>query len=153
LPKSGKTALGRYISDQKKLNFFDLDETIESIHKKSKREIFEQLGEEKFRQLELEVFADILKKGGDIISVGGGFKIKKKPDFLIFWLKAPIEVIKKRLDPEAPYLKGKKFADWLDERLHLYASQSDIEVQISGTNLRKDCDVLWAEILGEKLLR
>ena len=150
LPKSGKSTLGRYLSAQMGLKFVDLDELIEFKHQKTKTQVFNLYQEEGFRKLELEEFYNILKLNPDIIAVGGGARIKRNSDYLCCWIKPPVDVVVSRLDSTAPYLKGKKFSEWLEERLQLYRSQSDLEVFISGTDVEKDCEALWGEILGAR---
>jgi shikimate kinase len=69
---SGKSFLGRYLSEKFNLNFLDLDKFIEDTLNLSILDIFSSIGEEKFRENE----ANLLRKTVDfrqyIISCGGG---------------------------------------------------------------------------------
>ena len=70
---SGKSYLGKKISDQLNLNFIDTDKYIEEKQKKSINEIFEISGESFFRQLEFELLTDLLEiQSPTLIATGGG---------------------------------------------------------------------------------
>ena len=59
---SGKTSIGKLISKQLKLNFFDIDNVIENKMKMKISEIFLNKGEEYFRQIEEKITLNTLKK-------------------------------------------------------------------------------------------
>lgn len=71
---SGKSYLGKKISDHLNLNFIDTDKYIEEKQRKSINEIFENSGEVFFRQLEFELLNDLLEiQTPSLIATGGGF--------------------------------------------------------------------------------
>ena len=70
---SGKTTIGKELSDTLNFKFVDLDEFIEFVYKKPVSEIFSHEGEIKFRKYEREALMEILNSSDDLIlSLGGG---------------------------------------------------------------------------------
>ena len=69
---SGKSHWGRQWSDVYDLKFIDLDEKIENQEHKSITEIFENEGEDYFRQKEAILLRSLIKEDNCIISCGGG---------------------------------------------------------------------------------
>ena len=49
---AGKTTMGKELSKQSGLSFIDLDHFMEGRYRKTVRQIFEEKGEEAFRQIE-----------------------------------------------------------------------------------------------------
>ena len=118
-PKSGKTVLGRHLSEMWHCGWHDLDHWITEAYKqhrrqeRSCREIWDFEGELFFRSLEADCLEDFLKKHQSspetwILSLGGGvplqernFKLltefKKTPKAVIVGLIAPWEVIFARM--------------------------------------------------------
>ena len=69
---SGKTYWGKLWSEKYGLKFYDLDEEIEKREGKSVTAIFEEKGEEAFRQMEKETLCTYMKLDDFILSCGGG---------------------------------------------------------------------------------
>ena len=102
---SGKSHWGRQWSDVYDLKFIDLDEKIENQEHKSIIEIFENEGEDYFRQKEAILLRSLIKEDNCIISCGGG-----TPCFfdnmdwmneqgITIWLDEDIDDLVKRLIP------------------------------------------------------
>jgi len=73
LPGSGKTTVGQLLSKRMGVPFTDLDQVIVKASGQSIASIFEEKGEDFFRQLEASCLAGLLKKQTiEIVSVGGG---------------------------------------------------------------------------------
>lgn len=68
----GKTTLGVELAQQMDLTFIDLDEYIEALNGMSIIEIFNDMGEQRFRQLETEALRDVAAMSDIIIGCGGG---------------------------------------------------------------------------------
>ena len=100
---SGKTSIGKLVSKQLKLNFFDIDQIIENKTKMKISEIFENKGEEYFRQLEEKITLDILQKKDGVVSLGGGGFLNKniRKEVLInhksFWLTCDNKILINRI--------------------------------------------------------
>lgn len=69
---SGKTTVGRLLAAQLGYAFIDMDAYIEEKHFKSVSQIFAELGEQHFRQLEQQCLHEIAEFNNVIISTGGG---------------------------------------------------------------------------------
>lgn len=69
---SGKTTLGAELAEIMGFQFIDLDDFLETKHKKSIKILFEIEGEERFRILENEALREVAAMEGDIIVASGG---------------------------------------------------------------------------------
>lgn len=69
---AGKTTIGRELSRQMGLPFYDLDWYITSRMRKTVKEIFDQQGEEGFRRIERNMLHEVAEFENVIISCGGG---------------------------------------------------------------------------------
>lgn len=69
---AGKTTLGRALAKATGLSFIDLDIHIEDRFHKSVRQLFEELGESAFRELERQNLLEVAEFENIIISTGGG---------------------------------------------------------------------------------
>lgn len=69
---AGKSVVGKRLARRLGLNFTDLDIEIESKEGKTIAEIFEQEGEDRFRELESQYLRQIPKGSVEIIAAGGG---------------------------------------------------------------------------------
>ena len=102
---SGKTSIGKKISNTLNINFFDLDELIEKNYNRSVKNIFNDFGEIEFRKKERVVLEKIIrKKKLFVLSLGGGTPcyfdnidlIVEKTD-LTFFLRPNIKQLSKKL--------------------------------------------------------
>ncbi|MBE6900179.1 MAG: shikimate dehydrogenase [Ruminococcaceae bacterium] len=117
MPASGKTTVGKLLSEELKMPLFDSDELIVNQTGREIPDIFENEGEEYFRKLEHDAILNLSGKTGSIISTGGGavlnpenienlskngkiYFIDRPPEKLIPTLDRPtassVEAIKKR---------------------------------------------------------
>ncbi|MBV7441788.1 shikimate kinase [Weeksellaceae bacterium TAE3-ERU29] len=104
---SGKSSIGKILSEKLNYTFLDLDEVIEKQEKLKISEIFKKKGEVYFRKLESQTLKNILESQDNIIlSTGGGTpvfydnmdSILKKS--VSFYLQATPITLAERLDPE-----------------------------------------------------
>ena len=75
---SGKSAIGKILANKLDYNFIDVDKMIEIDAKKTIKKIFEEDGEEYFRDLEEKIPINILRQKKTIVSLGRGAMINKK---------------------------------------------------------------------------
>lgn len=68
---SGKSFTGRQVAAQVDAEFVDLDDEIEALAGRTIRNIFEQYGEEVFRDLETQVLRSF-SEGNIVLATGGG---------------------------------------------------------------------------------
>ena len=67
MPGSGKTRIGKEIAGLLDVNFYDSDEIIERREGKAVTEIFAEYGEQRFREIERNVIADIVRVPEDTV--------------------------------------------------------------------------------------
>ena len=110
---SGKSAIGKILANKLDYNFIDVDKMIEIDAKKTIKKIFEEDGEEYFRDLEEKLTINILRRKKTIISLGGGAIINKKIRNSIkknsynIYLNVDLDILIKRL--QNPSLKKGRF--------------------------------------------
>ena len=99
---TGKTSVGRIISERLRLPFYDTDELISKKTGRTVREIVEEKGWGFFRGMEKEIIRSLTSTRG-VIAPGGGAVMdeenagRMKASGLIIWLKAEPDAILERL--------------------------------------------------------
>ncbi len=112
---SGKTSAAELFAKTYGVEFLDADKIIEDREHKSITDIFEQKGEEYFRQIEKLAILMYFKPKDTIFSLGGGaFEDEQTREFLlknstVIYLKTSAKTIYNRLknDNTRPLLSGK----------------------------------------------
>ena len=134
---SGKSTVGKIISDEMFLNFFDTDEEIESRTGASIDWIFDLEGEDGFRKRESSILNEMAIKNSIVLSTGGGIVLSENNRELlssrgtVFYLSTPISVQAERTakDKDRPLLKNGDPEEILtrlhEERESLYEEVSD----------------------------
>ena len=134
---SGKSTVGKIISDELFLNFFDTDEEIENRTGASIDWIFDLEGEEGFRKRESCILGEMVQKNSVVLSTGGGIILSENNRELlssrgtVFYLATPISVQVERTakDKDRPLLKngdpGQILKELHEKRKDLYESVSD----------------------------
>lgn len=129
---SGKTTLGLLLSKELNFKFLDIDSLIEKSEKKSISEIFQQNGENHFRQIELSTIKKVFQNENLVLSLGGGaFENKETQNILlnnsyVIYLKTSASTIFDRLknDTSRPLLQDdnsiKKIQEIINSREHNY---------------------------------
>jgi shikimate kinase len=128
---TGKTTVGRLLSEQTGMPLVDMDALIEERAGKSITDIFAQNGEPHFRTLERELVRELASKEGLIVSTGGGIILNREniTDFeksgLVVCLLASAETVLDRVrhDDTRPLLAGDKetkIVQLLETRKPLY---------------------------------
>ena len=126
---SGKTTVGKALSKELGLPFYDLDWYIESRMHKTVKQLFDSVGEEGFREIERNMLHEVAEFEDVILSCGGGTPcFFDNMDYLngqgeTIYLKADPEVLYKHLlmgKIERPLLKNKtpeQLIDFIKEQL------------------------------------
>lgn len=98
---SGKSYWGRIWSAKTGLPHYDLDEEIEKKYKKTITEIFEELGENFFREAEQKALVKLMQLPEGIISCGGGtpcfydnMEQMKSAGMVIYLQTTPAQILK-----------------------------------------------------------
>ncbi len=111
---SGKSTVGKIISDELFLSFLDTDEEIETRTGASIDWIFDLEGEDGFRKRESSILQDMAKRNSIVLSTGGGIILSEENRELlssrgtVFYLATPISVQLERTakDKDRPLLKN-----------------------------------------------
>lgn len=69
---TGKTTAGRHLAQKLDLLFYDLDHYIEARFQKTISQIFEEFGEEKFREMESTMLREVGEFENVVVATGGG---------------------------------------------------------------------------------
>lgn len=139
---AGKTTVGQEIARELGYGFLDTDAVISQVTKKSINQLFAEVGEAEFRQIESKVLAEVCAYTNLAIATGGGIVTQQKNwsylrHGLIVWLDVPIEVLAERLanDNTRPLLQDDnllaKLQLLLQQRRSLY-NQADLRIDISA---------------------
>ena len=113
---AGKTTVGKALAQELGITFYDLDWYISSRMRKTIAQIFEERGEDGFRQIERNMLHEVAEFENVIISCGGGtpcffdnidYMNQQAP---VVYLKAEPDVLYKHLamsKNDRPLLRGK----------------------------------------------
>ena len=113
---AGKTTVGRALAKELGLQFYDLDWYIENRRRKKVPQIFQELGEDGFRQIERNMLHEVAEFEDVVISCGGGTPcFFDNIDYMnqqgqVVYLRCAPEVLHGHLlmgKTERPLLKGK----------------------------------------------
>ena len=156
---SGKSIIGKDLSKNLNLKFYDTDKEIEKKENKTINEIFENNGEKYFRKKEKEFLKSIPNSLNMVIATGGGIvtdqenREKLKENRVIF-LNASVERQSKRTSrsDKRPLLKNvdrlKKLRELYNQRLKFYKDVSNFEINVDKYK-SKDILVKIIEELNE----
>ena len=139
MPGSGKSTVGKRLSEIYKRQFFDTDSLIEARAKKKISAIFAENGEAAFRRLESEIIAELALKNGAIISTGGGAVLSKenvdalRKNGRIYFLDRPLDAILPTSDRPLA-LTAEDLKKRYNERYDIYLASCD-------ERICADCDV------------
>ena len=142
---SGKSSVGRELAKLINLDFLDIDNEILKISRYSSiNELFDTLGNDKFREIEKEALYKTLEKKSRVIATGGGSLIYNNPlelkkngiiqqDDKIILLNASFETCKARCsrsDRRPLFRDEGKAKKLFEERNPIYQNIADIIVEI-----------------------
>lgn len=99
---AGKTTVGKLLSQRSNSSFVDIDEAIVTEQGRTIAEIFAEVGETGFRQIEADTIAHALMSTG-VVSTGGGCVVTERNRRLlkshpyVVYLKADFETVWERI--------------------------------------------------------
>jgi shikimate kinase len=94
---SGKTTIGRTLSMLAGRPFVDLDHEIEAGRHKTIAQIFEESGEETFREMEYETIARVVDEAPAVIATGGG-AVQFERNRELLWPRSHVIYLRASLD-------------------------------------------------------
>ena len=136
----GKSVTGKELAKRLDYGFIDIDEIIEKKANLKLQQIIDDLGDDKFLEIEERTVLELDKLENCIISPGGSviYSVKAmkflKENSAIVLLNASFKSIQKRIINQEERgiigLKKKSLRALFDERLTLYKRYADIEIEI-----------------------
>jgi shikimate dehydrogenase len=137
MPSSGKTTVGKALSQLMGREFIDTDDEIIKKAGMSIPEIFATKGESAFRDIETDVIKEVSTQNGKVISLGGGAVLREenvlslKQNGVLVYLNRPFEMLTptadRPLSSDFDTLK-KRF----DQRTPIYEAVCDVTVFNDG---------------------
>ncbi len=158
----GKTTIGEALARRIGWHFADLDHDIEKTHGGTVQQIFSELGEPHFRQLEhlaLERRVSDIERGKPcVVALGGGTFVRADNYALLenngvtIWLDAPFETIRRRVQPDGtrPLASDPvKFRELFDARRSSYQiADHRVEVVSEDPEITVD-SIIALELFGK----
>lgn len=153
-PGAGKTTVGRRLGRALNLQFVDSDALIERAEEKPCGEVYAELGEDAFRDLEIQIVEQALGCKG-VVSLGGGAVVRPETrallaQHLVVWVDVGVEEGTRRTigDGSRPVLAAEnpeeRYRALLAEREPLYREVADYRVRTDGRPPQR----IVAEVLG-----
>ena len=147
MPGSGKSTIGRILSEKLNYKFYDTDENIENTMNLSIKDIFKIKGEMFFREIEKKEFNKLMIINNVIISTGGGIILNNenllKKSFNIY-LECKLDILIQRAsrNQNRPLLLQdieKKMKKLFNQRKDIYNKLSDLKID-TNYNIKKNID-------------
>ena len=152
---SGKSTLGKSLSEKIQKPFIDLDSEIEKVAGKSITEIFDIDGEEQFRKMETK---QLKQYSESIVACGGGIVLNDENREFInengftILLTASMEELSHRLSDSGnrPLLADDNTEEaltklWLERQLH-YLNTADFTIETDGKNPKQLTEEILVQI-------
>lgn len=148
-PGSGKSSVGKALSQRLRLSFADTDTLVEEHCRKSISEIFIEDGEPFFREVERTVVLNQIAVGMGVLSLGGGSVLDPLSQQALSSTNAPIVFLDVSLasasprvgfNRDRPLLLGNPRAKWqelMNIRRPIYEGLADITVLTDGLSPRQ----------------
>ena len=158
----GKSTVASRLSEQFHVRKLEMDEVIEGRAGMSIPEIFEQYGEEKFRNLETDFLKDQIRDN-IIVSCGGGTPLREenrklmKEKGIVIYLSVKPETVVQRLDVHQtgrPLLKGHVNVSYIESMLEkrdpIYRSFADYVIETDQREIDDICADIISFVHGEE---
>ncbi|MEL0337646.1 MAG: shikimate kinase [bacterium] len=158
---SGKSSVGKLLANKLQFSIIDIDKEIEKNEKLSIKEIFEEKGENYFREIESKYL--LRKRNSAVVSCGGGIILNKKNrEFLrtngyTIYLKSSIPTLEKRLlnKSSRPLLNNDNLKETLiniySKRKTLYTSAANTTIITDRRSVKEVCELIIKKLKIEKI--
>jgi shikimate kinase len=154
---TGKSAVGRPLAAALGYRFLDADTSVERVAGRSIPELFAEVGEPGFRDLETAVLGQIASWHSLVVATGGGVVTRPEnwghmQQGVVVWLDAPPELLLSRLaaDPSPrPLLQTadpeSQLTSLLSQRQRLYA-HADLHIRQAGEPIEEVAAAVLAQL-------
>ncbi len=163
---AGKTTVGKELAKRIGLSFIDLDNYIEARYHRTVGQLFQEKGEEGFRNIEGRMLREVATFEDVLISTGGGAPCFTENMLFMnqtgttVYLKVSVEELAKRLEvckQTRPILKGfsgEELRNFIDESLQKRESYyNQASLIFNAEVMLTDADVLSISQRVEELLK
>ena len=154
---SGKTTIGRRLSERLSLDFFDSDHEIINITGVSIDHIFDVEGEKGFRAREFDVLKKLCNMPNIVLATGGGAvildenrELMKNAGLVVYLLSSVDQILRRTAKSKSrPLLeksnnRRKTITDIIDNRDLLYKDVASLIVNTNGKKLNEVIDEIIA---------
>ena len=153
----GKSTVSDYLSKILASPQVEMDQVIVNKEHMSINKIFEEYGEEYFRNCETNLLIELQKKNNQIVSCGGGVAMRdinvremKKNGRVVLLTASPETILERVKDSdERPLLRGRKNTEYISELMEIrrpkYRAAADIIVDTDHKNVEEIAE----EIVGK----
>lgn len=154
----GKSTVAAQFNQMYGMHVVEMDQEISDRQKMSIPEIFEQYGEEYFRNLESNLLQEIQAGSNQVVSCGGGVVLRaknvaemKKNGQIVLLTARPENVLRRvRGNDDRPILKGRKtvkdIAELMEARGEKYEAAADIVVATDDKSISTICEEIMQRI-------
>jgi len=158
---AGKTTVSKYLSAMLALDRIEMDEIIVQKEGMSIASIFEEYGEEYFRNCESNTLMELRKRAQLVVSCGGGIVLRdenianmKKSGRVVLLTATPETTLERVRDSdERPILRNNMnvefIAGLMEKRRERYMKAADIIVRTDGKTVLEVCEEIVAALSAE----
>lgn len=154
----GKSTVSDYLSTILASPQVEMDQVIVKKEQMSINKIFEEYGEEYFRNCETNLLIELQKKNNQIVSCGGGVAMREinvqemKKNGRVVLLTASPETILERVkdSDERPLLRGRKNTEYISELMEIrrpkYRAAADVIVNTDQKSVEEIAEEIVAKL-------
>ena len=148
---AGKSTIARVLQKELDMELIEMDERIVEEQGMSINDIFEQKGENGFRDIESQLVIDIGKSSNSIVSCGGGVVIRpqnvenmKKSGKIVFLTARPETILERvKNGKDRPLLNGHMNVEYISEMMEkrrvFYEGAADFRVSTDDKTVGEIC--------------
>ncbi len=158
---AGKTTVSKYLSTMLALERVELDELIVQKEGMTISSIFEEYGEEYFRNCESNALLELQKRSQLVVSCGGGIVLRdenianmKRNGRVVLLAASPETTLERVKDSdERPILRNNMnvgfIAALMEKRRERYLKAADIIIETDGKTVQEVCEEIVAALSGK----
>ena len=155
---TGKTTVSQKLALDHGMHEIDLDSYIVDREKMNITDIFAEMGEEGFRDIETDCLKDVVDRTGNIVSCGGGsvlrdenVELMKKNGVIVLLTETPETVFERVKDDNTrPLLNGNMNIEFITElmrkREDRYKEVADVVVDTDGKSIQEIADEISQQV-------
>lgn len=146
----GKSTIGKSLAQRMNLAFRDTDVIFEERNNSSISDYFVEIGEESFRQKELEIVLECLDSFDGVLALGGGAPVRAESmleaaDSTIIFLDISLSAVAERVGftqarPLLAINPRTKWQELMNERKPLYERLADATILVDNKSVEEIAD-------------